>query len=603
MTNKKISLIIFLVVIVGSIVLIQTTTKSNDLVGCAIPNDYLEKLETNRLILELDMVELPNFIGKEFEVNFTAVTKADFITVSMFFDGLSSYPVWEETADFFVNRRARIDLEDAEIITGIDHEFTIRAYDSDNNSDSITKTMSIDMINPTFLQLSLEKCSSEEGIEPELVEGGYLTLEESKSEYLRINYTAYDENFKCVKFFIDTREDVEVYPFSSTAFFGNAYFIIDNPFLREQTFMFKISAFDLAGNEESFIWQIRYIEEGQGNIPEWQYEQDLAAKDKEREEAKSGAFWGAFSFGLFGAVTGVFAAKNSRDNLPGYAGWRDLDGLVKIKDKEKFYKEQNQFKRIFKSKFGSYFAVISIIAIVVFVGAIALGFITIKESYFLTYFLRVCLPSLMVFFLIIFSIAFQMIKGEYNDLFTNFTHEPKNEAGGYFVSFFSIADKKYLISNSIIDIINEELFSIDFSEKDKMSYYLGIRGKKIKATYIPAEEVLITKEGIKIKQYEMMGFKHIQEILDGKDEEARKNAKTLSDINNEIAIQLKETKNTLQKTKNNIYTLAQRQADENIAAHTLTLKAMNDEIVLEDIPEEEEEAATAKKKLEGKKNE
>jgi len=98
----------------------------------------------------------------------------------------------------------------------------------------------------------------------------------------------------------------------------------------------------------------------------------------------------------------------------------------------------------------------------------------------------------------------------------------------------------------------------------------------------------------------MMGFKHIQEILDGKDEEARKNAKTLSDINNEIAIQLKETKNTLQKTKNNIYTLAQRQADESIAAHTLTFKAMNDEIVLEDIPEEEEEA---KKKLEEKKNE
>ncbi len=549
-------------------------------INAIIYDPIAEILGTKRLILELDMKELPEAVGRVFEVNFTAVTKAATVTVTMFFDGLIELPVWQGTSDFFVNERAIIDVAGSEIIQGEGHLFTILAEDSDNNTQELSQIMTVDTTLPVFTQMSLEHLDMDDN--PSLVTTDFVALKEG--EYLRINYTVFDENFDYVKFFIDEKTNEMEYPQAMSINFGSGYFTIEMYGINFQVFKLKIVAYDEALNEAEISWDVQYYSDAQDLIPGYQHEQELAEKEKQTKDAKNGAIGGTVVFGLIGAIGAIFSAKTSRDHLKGYAGWRDLDGLVKIKVKdEKIFKKSK--RDWFKTPFNQYSIIIS--ATIAFIGVLALviGVFLKLNNYFIMYFLKTSLGSLLLFFLMVFFFVFQIIKGEFDDIFSNVTNIPKNNATGWLISYFCEGDKKYLITDNIVEAANSEYISFDFSEKDRMSYSLNIRGETKSTMYIPAMEIQFDKNGIVIKQFEMVGQKHIQEVMDGKTEEDRKKAKRLSDINQEIAVELKTTKDELHKTESNISTLARREADNLIISYGLTEKAMNEQLIMIDVEE------------------
>jgi len=540
-------------------------------------------LSTENMALELNM-ELMDFVGKTFYVDFDAVSTADPITITMFFDEMISQPVWIQTADFFLNERVRIDTVAAELIAGIGHEFTILAEDALGDSREITQTMTVDIIDPIFTFLSLEHIDIHG--QAVLNEDNDNTVDLYEDEHLRLNWTVQDENFLAVQYSVDDSASGFFPLASASKKIEEDVFSIDIDGVTEQTFELKFIAFDKAKNSVSRSWQITHFEPEDPVIDEDIYKKDLAEKEQQTQDAKNGAIWGSVLFGLFGAVGAVFAAKISRDNLKGYAGIRDRDGLVDIEDKMKYYHYKKTRHRFTRSKFG--LIVLISFSIIGFLSTIAFCLVLFlqpsAETYFVTYFFKTSLASLLLFFIIIFAVSFQLIKGDFDDIFSNKTDEPKNQAAGWLISFFNESDKKYLITDSFIDSCNSDYFDINFTDRDRMNYDLNIAGGTTRTMYIPAKDIKITKEGLEIEQFEMKGQKHIQEVLDGADQEERKKAQMLSEINETIAIDLKDTKDNLDKTQQNIRTLARREADDLLIAHELTAAVLNEQIITQDPP-------------------
>ncbi|TET31846.1 MAG: hypothetical protein E3J70_01625 [Candidatus Heimdallarchaeota archaeon] len=539
------------------------------------------ELSSNELLLVLDM-ELPTFVGKKFTVIFTAVTKAPTVTVTMYFDGFVSQPVWQATSDFFINQEATIDCVAAEILVGVAHQFYILAEDSEGQSKTIVETMTVDVDDPIFTFLSLEhidvnkQVTKIEDIEP-------VAMKEDES--LRLNWTVQDENFLRLIYFIDGDTDGVNYGASASLNIDWKNFQITTEGVTEQTYSLKIIASDKAKNTVKHSWLIKYSQPLDPVIDEDKYKQDLAEKEKQTQAAKNGAIWGSTLFGLVGAIGAVFSAKFSRDNLKGYAGIRDRDGLVDIEDKTKHFHYKKPRHRFTRSRFGLIVSIsssiIGLLLIIAF--CLALFLQPSAETYFATYFFKTSLASLLLFFIIIFATSFQLIKGDFDDIFSNKTDEPKNQAAGWLISFFSESDKKHLITDSFIDSCNGDYFDITFTDRDRMNYDLNISGDTLRTMYIPAKDIKITKDGLEIVQFEMKGQKHIQEILDGKNPEERKRAQMLSEINETIAIELKDTKDNLDKTQQNIRTLARREADDLLIGHELTAAALNKQIVSKDV--------------------
>lgn len=310
--RKRLALLTFFVLLVLGIVAIQTATaKTNE------QTTY----ETNRLILELDMIELPDFIGKTLEVNFTAVTKAETVTVSMYFDGMTSNPIWEETADFFVNERVTINVENAELAPGMGHEFTLYAIDSLGISDSISKTMTVDTINPEFTFLSLEHI--DKSGHTTLITDGNVELHEN--EHLRLNWTVYDENFLEVSFFIDDRTDQESYAAGASKNFYPNHFSIELIDVTEQRFTLTIIAFDKAENFDSHSWSVVKYEPEDDSVPRDKYEQLLA--DQEAENKLIGRRAGLCA--IIGTLTGAIIA------VIGVVSFIKESGYQKVTDSDK----------------------------------------------------------------------------------------------------------------------------------------------------------------------------------------------------------------------------------------------------------------------------
>jgi len=310
--RKRLAMLTLFVLLVIGIVAIQTATGTTN---------EQTTYETNRLILELDMIELPDFIGKNLEVNFTAVTKAETVTVSMYFDGMTSNPIWEETADFFVNERVTINVENAELAPGMGHEFTIYAEDSLGESDSISKTMTVDTVNPEFNFLSLEHIDK----------SGYTTLitdnyaELRENEQLRLNWSVYDENFLKVSFFIDDRTDLESYPASASKSFGPGHFSIELIDVTEQKFTLTIIAFDKADNFDSYSWSVVKYEPEDDSVPKEKYDQLKA--EQEAENKLIGRRAGICA--ILGTLTGAIIA------VIGVVSFIKTSGYQKVIDSDK----------------------------------------------------------------------------------------------------------------------------------------------------------------------------------------------------------------------------------------------------------------------------
>lgn len=540
-------------------------------------------LSTDRMALELN-APLMDFVGKVFFVDFDAVSTADPVTVTMYFDEMISQPVWLQTADFFLNERVTIDTVAAELLTGMAHEFTILAEDTLGDSREITQIMTVDIIDPIFTFLSLEHVDTHG--QAVLNEDSDNTVDLYEDEHLRLNWTVQDENFLGVQYSVDDSASGFLELASASMKIEDKVFSIDITGVTEQTFELKLTAFDKARNTVSRSWQVTYFQPEDPVIDEEEHERLLREKEEQTQDAKNGAIWGSVLFGLFGAIGAVFAAKTSRDNLKGYAGIRDRDGLVDIEDKMKYYHYKKPRHRFTRSRFGLIVlisaSIIGLLSTIAF--CLVLFLQPSAETYFATYFFKTSLASLLLFFIIIFVISFQLIKGDFDDIFSNKTNEPKNQAAGWLISFFSESDKKHLITDSFIDSCNGDYFDINFTDRDRMNYDLNISGDTLRTMYIPAKDIKITKNGIEIEQFEMKGQKHIQQVLDGKDQEERKKAQTLSEINETIAIKLKETKDNLDKTQQNIRTLARREADDLLIAHELTAAVLNEQIVSEDAP-------------------
>jgi len=554
-------------------------------------------LSTNELLLVLDMDSLPSFVGKKFEVIFTAVTKTPTVTVTMYFDGFINQPVWQETSDFFINQKASIDCVAAEILVGIAHEFYILAEDGDGASKLITKTMTVDVDDPVFTSLSLEHINTNNQVtETDNIEP--IAMKEGES--LRLNWTVQDENFLWVRYYIDDWDDKTNYGASASLNIDWKNFEIKTEGITEQTYTLKIKACDKAKNTDEYSWQIKYSQPLDPTIPQEDYDKDIAEKEQQTQSAKNGAISGSIAFGLIGAIGAVFAAKGSRDNLKGYAGIRDRDGLVDIKDKNKYYHYEKPRHRFFRSRFGLVILISS--SIIGLLSTIAFCLVVFlqpsTETYFATYFFKTSLASLLLFFIVIFMISFQLIKGEYDDIFSNKTDEPKNQAAGWMISFFSEGDKRYLITKNFIDSCNGDYFDINFTDRDRMNYDLHIDEGTIRTTYIPSKDIKITKEGIEIVQFEMKGQKHVQEVLDGESEEDRKAAQSLSTINEGLATELTAKNSEVRELRNNIKVLASKGTAEHLMILELQEAAVNKYLKLKDIKSAQEIADEAKKKLE-----
>jgi len=554
------------------------------------------ELSTNELLLVLD-TSLPSFVGKKFNVIFTAVTKAPTVTVTMYFDGLITEPVWQETNDFFINQKASIDCVAAEILVGIAHEFHILAEDSEGASKSISKTMNVDVDDPIFTFLSLEHLdANNHATKVDEIES--IAMKEGES--LRLNWTVQDENFLWVRYYVDDKTNEQSYGASSTLIIDWENFEIDIEGVTEQTYTLRIKALDKAKNTAEHSWQIKYSQPVDPTIPQETYDADIAEKEQQKEDAKNGVIWGSTIFGLFGAIGAVFAAKFSRDNLKGYAGIRDQSGLVKIEDKNKYYHYEKPRHRFFRSRFGLVVLISSLVMGALSVIAFSLGkwLQPSAETYFATYFFKYSLGSLLLFFILVFVISFQfIIKGDFNDIFSNETDEPKNQAAGWLISFFTEGDKKYLITSSFIDSCNGDYFDITFTDRDRMNYDLNMGGDTTRTMYIPAKDINITKNGIEIEQFEMEGQKHVQEVLDGVDQEERSEAQTLSEINEDIAVELTESKSKVRFLENNTEVIASRKTAKELAIIATQEAAVSGYIKLEKIKTAEEIEEEAKKKL------
>ena len=537
-------------------------------------------LSPDRMALELNM-ELMDFVGKTFYVDFDAVSTADPITVTMFFDEMISQPVWQQTADFFLNERVMIDTVAAELLAGIAHEFTILAEDTLGDSREITQIMTVDIIHPIFTFLSLEHVDTQG--QAVLNEENDNTVDLNKGEHLRLNWTVQDENFLAVQYSVDDSVSGYLKVASASKKIEDDVFKIDIEGVTEQTFELKLTAFDEAKNSVSRSWQVTYFQPEDPVIDEVDYIAAMKQKDKDTKDAKNGAIWGSIPFGLIGAIGAVFSAKTSRDNLKGYAGIRDRDGLVSIEDKKKYY-QKTTWQRMVKSRFGLIMFISGLIigVLLAIVLCLAVFLQPSTDTYFATYFLKTSLASALTFFLAVFAVSFQVIKGKFDDIFSNVTDEAKNTSAGWLISFFTEADKRYLITDNFVDACNDDYFDIDFTDKGRMNYDLNTGGGTSRTIYIPAKDIKITKEGLVIEQFEMVGHKHIQEVLDGVDEEKRRSANRLSEINETIAIELKDTKDNLDKTQQNIRTLARREADNLLIAHELTAAVLNEQIITED---------------------
>lgn len=274
-------------------------------INAVVYDPIAEILGTNRLVLELDMNELSDFVGRIFEVNFTAATKAATVTVTMYFDDLIQLPVWQQTSDFFINERAIIDITESDLIPGIGHEFTILAEDSDNQTAKIEQMITIDTIGPSFTQLSLEHMDKDN--QPTLVTTN--TVELKDGEYLRLNYTVFDVNFDCVRIFIDTRTDLQKYPSSMSINLGSGVFVIELYGVVEQTFDLRIIAYDKALNEEEYLWSVKFSKSDGDSMPQEMVDLILEQEKAKRKQAAWTAGIIAIIFTVIGACFGIVGSN------------------------------------------------------------------------------------------------------------------------------------------------------------------------------------------------------------------------------------------------------------------------------------------------------
>lgn len=486
----------------------------------------------SRLILELDIVDeeglptdLPIFIGKKLIFKFTCVTKEPTVNVIMYFDGLSTQPVFDESADFFINHEVIIDTIGADLLAGIEHTFSIIANDG-VSTDRIDSTMTVDIIDPIFTYISLTHVNTD-GEQTQIIDG---VVELRTAEHLVLNWSATDQYFKGVRIFRDTLTDELYYSRSASIVLNQAHFAITTPNVFEQTFDLSVIAEDEAGNTAIIDYDVKMIIEDIPYVPQEELENLIIEESAKRKMSQNGLLIGIILVGGFGGVIiGILGATFARTRVRGFVG-TGVSSPFKKKDKQ----DPNELsvwqwiRKYLLSKFGITILIgVSSIILWTFGSWITVKFISpnimdfstigddIGDGYFWQSFLIGFVWSFPVFSLMTFIVSFITRKGKFDEIYVQMPPKDDGSIHCKVISVFTDRDGKTKVAtSSFIDAVNGIYLNINYRDIERLRFKLWVEDEVFTGVYIPAQDIKVTINDVEIDVFKIHGAACIQDLID-----------------------------------------------------------------------------------------
>jgi len=525
-----------------------------------------------RLILELDIEDgLPDFVGREFSFKFTCVSKEPTVHVTMYFDDLISQPVYDESADFFINQEVTISTVDADLLAGIEHTFTIRATDG-VETKTINTQMTVDIIDPIFTYVSLTHVSV--GGDREVISSSYVELH--PDEKLILNWTANDEFMKGIKIYRNDLSDEIFYASQSSVSLTDAYFSITTPNVFEQTFDLALIAYDLAGNTAEVHWDVKMIKPETPYVPEEELDKVRQQEIEKRKMTQSGLLIGILLFGgLGGVVLGIVGANIGRSRVRGYIGGK-ASFVLKRQHQEDLSTWQ-WIRKYILSKFGLFvIAIISSLILWIFGGWVFLKYltprlfnfstteieneITVGSGYFWQSFMSGFVWSFPFFCLITFLTAFITRKSKFDEIFVQLPPKKDGKIRCMVISVFTDRDGQTKVAtSSFIDAVNGKYLPINYRDVERLRFELAIGEEVFTGIYIPSQEIKVEIDGVSVDVFSIHGAACIQELIDSKDSQ---DMATKFALISELQKLAEENTNLIRLLTKKIYSSGQEAAEE-----------------------------------------